>query len=59
MMPKPAAHRTFKTTVNIIMTMNFKNAVCASPLNMSITICVIEKAKYNIAGGQIYSTIIV
>jgi len=39
--------------------MNFKNAVCASPLNMSITICVIEKAKYNIAGGQIYSTIIV
>jgi hypothetical protein len=58
-MPKPALHNKFSASVNTIITINFKNAVVVSPLNISIIIWVMEKAKYNIAGGQIYSTIMV
>jgi hypothetical protein len=38
MIPSPALHNKFKTTVNTIITMNFRNAVVVSPLNISIII---------------------
>ncbi len=40
------------------MTINFIIAVLYIFLNISITICVKEKPKYNKAGGQIESNII-
>jgi hypothetical protein len=48
----------FSAIVKIIITRNFKNAVFISPLNISISIWMIEKAKYNDAGGQMYWKII-
>lgn len=51
-MPRPRLHKMLRTGVMIIVTKTLIKAVLYKPLNVSITICVREKAKYNNAGAQ-------
>jgi hypothetical protein len=46
----PFWHNMFNPSVNIIMTINFKNAVLYIFLNISIMICVNENIMYIVAG---------
>ena len=53
--PKPFLHKVFKPNDNIIITTNLRKAVLYIPLNISITICVVENTIYRRAGAQILS----
>jgi hypothetical protein len=48
----PDLHNAFNKNVMTIITINLKKAVLYNPLNVSITICVNEKATYINAGAH-------